>query len=149
MGPRCNSLQTTSRAASPWRTQSQAKLQDFAAAQEDRFKKLEVSITELVMQNEKCEGWFLHSERRFQRTLHKLPPLTPSLRPSKSTCQGSHRGLPQQQTALSRAQPFAHSNGYCGWRLNQFPCANLVSLRQPLHFSSLFLAMGKRTTGRS
>ena len=38
--------------------QGQATLKDFAAAQEDRFRKLEVSVSELRMQSEKFEGWF-------------------------------------------------------------------------------------------
>ena len=36
----------------------QATFKDFAASQEDRFRKLEVSVSELRMQSEKFEGWF-------------------------------------------------------------------------------------------
>ena len=41
-----------------WQRQSESALKDFSASQEDRFRKLEVSVTELRLQNDKFEGWF-------------------------------------------------------------------------------------------
>ena len=102
---------------SEWQRQGASALKDLSASQEDRFKKLEVSVSELRMQNEKFEGWFSSFGKQVSDNASHLQALDGRL--EKQQCQLSQVHSEVSRTAEAVNQTVTSAVGALGAQLGE------------------------------